>query len=124
MVLEKTEYNGTFDRNTLKPKVRRLAVYHARESIRLSERKACWLVNISASVYCHRPKQENYVALRQRQHVLSDYPLVLSSVLGCLTIGVIECVTIICLGGDNAAFNIAKAFLSTKVSEDPQLGQQ
>ena len=72
MVLGKIEYNGTFKRNILKPKVRLLAVYHARESLGLSERKACWLVNISASVYRYRPKQDYDVALCQRQQVLSD----------------------------------------------------
>ena len=107
MVLGKIEYNGTFKRNILKPKVRLLAVYHARESPGLSERKACWLVNISASVYRYRPKQENYVALCQHQQVLSDYPLVLSFVLCCLTIEVIDCVIVTHLGGDNIQRNEA-----------------
>ena len=35
----------------LKPRVKRLAVSHVRESLGLSERKACFLVNMSPSVY-------------------------------------------------------------------------
>ena len=41
-------------------------VSHARESLGLSERKACELVNISASVYHYKPKDGNDAALRQR----------------------------------------------------------
>jgi len=55
----------------LKPKAKRLAVSHARESLGLSERKACLLVNISASVYLYRPKSDNDVALRQRLRELA-----------------------------------------------------
>jgi putative transposase len=49
-----------------------LAVSHARESLGLSERKACWLVNISASVYRYQPKLDNDVALRQRLRELAE----------------------------------------------------
>jgi putative transposase len=41
-------------KNFLKPGARRLAVSYARESLGLSERKACLLVNISASAYRYR----------------------------------------------------------------------
>ena len=44
---------------------------HARESLGLSERKACLLVNISVSVYRYRPKPDNDVALRQRLRELA-----------------------------------------------------
>lgn len=50
----------------MKPRVKRLAVSHARESLGLSERKACQLVNISDSVYRYRPKEGNDSALRER----------------------------------------------------------
>jgi putative transposase len=50
----------------VKPGVKRVAVSHAGESLGLSERKACLLVNISASVYRYRPKSDSDVALRQR----------------------------------------------------------
>jgi putative transposase len=48
-----------------------LEVSHARESLGLSERKACLLVNISASVYRYRPKEGNDAALRQRLRELA-----------------------------------------------------
>ena len=51
---------------------KRLAVSHARESLGLSERKACLLVNISASVYRYRPKEGNDVTLRQRLRELAE----------------------------------------------------
>jgi putative transposase len=50
----------------LKPKVKHIAVSHARESLGLSERKACWLVNIFASVYRYEPKPGDDETLRQR----------------------------------------------------------
>jgi putative transposase len=56
----------------LKPKVKRLAVSHIQESLGLSERKACWLVNISASVYRYQPKPDNDVTLRQRLRELAE----------------------------------------------------
>jgi len=55
----------------LKPKVKRLAVSHVRESLGLSERKACVLVNISASVYRYQPKEGNDAALRERLRELA-----------------------------------------------------
>jgi putative transposase len=48
-----------------------LAVSHARESLGLSERKACLLVKISASVCRYRPKQDDDIALRQRLRELA-----------------------------------------------------
>ena len=44
---------------------------HARESLGLSERKACELVNISASVYRYKPKESNDSALRERLRELA-----------------------------------------------------
>ncbi|MFC2058404.1 IS3 family transposase [Chloroflexota bacterium] len=55
----------------LKPGVKRLAVSHARQSLGLSERKACLLVNISASVYRYRPKKYDDITLRQRLRELA-----------------------------------------------------
>ncbi|MFC1962393.1 IS3 family transposase [Chloroflexota bacterium] len=55
----------------LKPRIKRLAVSHARENLGLSERKACLLVNILASVYRYRPKEGNDDALRQRMRELA-----------------------------------------------------
>lgn len=43
-----------------------MAVSHARESLGLSERKACLLVNMSASVYRYQPREDKDTALRQR----------------------------------------------------------
>jgi putative transposase len=48
-----------------------LAVSHAMESFGLSERKACLLVNLSASVYRYRPKEGNDDTLRQRLRELA-----------------------------------------------------
>jgi hypothetical protein len=42
---------GITSRKLLRPKAKRLAASHARESLGLNERKACLLVNVSASVY-------------------------------------------------------------------------
>jgi len=47
-------------------------VSHARESLGLSERKACELVNISASVYHYRTKEGNDNVLRERMRELAD----------------------------------------------------
>ncbi len=55
----------------LKPKVKRLAVSCARESLGLSERKACLLVDISASVYRYRPKMGSDDDLRLRLRELA-----------------------------------------------------
>lgn len=44
---------------------------HARESLGLSERKACELVNISASAYRYQPKEGNDAALRERLRELA-----------------------------------------------------
>lgn len=44
---------------------------HARESLGLSERKACELVDISASVYQYKPKEGNDAALRERLRELA-----------------------------------------------------
>ena len=55
----------------LKPEVERLAVSHTRESLGLSERKACLLVNISASVCHYCPKQDDDIALHQRLRELA-----------------------------------------------------
>ena len=56
----------------LKPKVKPLAVSHARKGLGLSERKACRLVNISASVYRYQPKANNDAGLRQRLREPAD----------------------------------------------------
>jgi len=42
------------------------------ESLGLSERKACLLVNISASVYRYRPKEDNDATLRHRLRELAE----------------------------------------------------
>jgi putative transposase len=55
----------------LKPRVKRLAVSHVRESLGLSERKACLLVNISPSVYRYKPKADNDDKLRKRLRELA-----------------------------------------------------
>jgi putative transposase len=52
--------------------VKRLAVSHVRERLGLSERRACWLVNISASVYRYEPKPGNDDTLRQRLRELAE----------------------------------------------------
>ena len=46
-------------------------MFHARESLGLSERKACELVDISASVYRYRPKESNDITLRERLRELA-----------------------------------------------------
>jgi len=47
-------------------------VTHVRERLGLSERKACLLVNIAASVYRYRPKADNDNVLRQRLRELAS----------------------------------------------------
>jgi len=47
-------------------------VSHIRESLGLSERKACLLTNISASVYRYQPKPDNDNILRQRMRELAE----------------------------------------------------
>ncbi len=44
---------------------------HARESLGLSERKACELIDISASVYRYKPKEGNDATLRERLRELA-----------------------------------------------------
>ena len=56
----------------LKPKVKRLAVSHVRESFGLSERRACQLVDVSTSVYRYRPKPDNDNGLRHRLRELAE----------------------------------------------------
>ena len=46
-------------------------MFHVRESLGLSERKACELVNISASVYRYQLKEGNDAALRERLRELA-----------------------------------------------------
>jgi putative transposase len=52
--------------------VKRLAVSHIRESLGLSERRACQLVNVSTSVYRYRQKPDNDNFLRQRLRELAE----------------------------------------------------
>ena len=56
----------------LKPGVKRLTASHVRESLGLSERRACLLVNLSTSVYCYRPKPGNDAELRKRLRELAE----------------------------------------------------
>ncbi len=49
-----------------------MAVSHIRESLGLSERRACQLVDISSSVYQYRPKPGNDDVLRQRLRELAE----------------------------------------------------
>jgi len=56
----------------LKPKVKRLAVSHIRESLGLSERRACQLVDVSTSVCRYQPKPDNDDALRHRLRELAE----------------------------------------------------
>ena len=56
----------------LKPKVKRLAVSHVRESLGLSERRACQIVNLSSSVYRYRPKVGSDEELRKRLRELAE----------------------------------------------------
>jgi putative transposase len=46
-------------------------VSYIRESLGLSERKSCILVNISVSAYRYRPKEDNDVVLRHRLRELA-----------------------------------------------------
>lgn len=52
--------------------MKRLAVSHIRESLGLSERKVCQLVDISSSVYRYRPKPGNDDELRKRLRELAE----------------------------------------------------
>jgi len=54
------------------PEVKRLAVSHIRESLGLSERRSCLLVNISTSVYRYQPMQGNDDELRRRLRELAE----------------------------------------------------
>jgi putative transposase len=56
----------------LTPGVKRLAVSHVRKSLGLSERRACLLVDISASVYRYRPKLSNDDKVRKRLRELAE----------------------------------------------------
>jgi putative transposase len=49
-----------------------LAVSHVRESLGLSERRACLLVNVSTSVYRYQPKPGNDDELRKRLRELAE----------------------------------------------------
>jgi putative transposase len=49
-----------------------LAVSHVIESLGLSERKACSLVNISVPVYRYKPKPDNDEHIRKRLHELAE----------------------------------------------------
>jgi putative transposase len=55
----------------LKPRVKRLAISYAMESLGLSQRKACELVNLSSSVYRYKPKAGADDILRQRLRELA-----------------------------------------------------
>jgi putative transposase len=52
--------------------VKRLAVSHIKESLGLSERRACQLVDVSTSVYRYRPKPGNDDILRKRLRELAE----------------------------------------------------
>jgi putative transposase len=52
--------------------VKRLAASHIRESLGLSERRACVLVDISSSVYRYQPKQGNDDSVRRRLRELAE----------------------------------------------------
>jgi putative transposase len=49
-----------------------LAVSHIRESLGLSERRACRLVDVSSSVYRYQPKPGNDDAVRKRLRELAE----------------------------------------------------
>ena len=49
-----------------------MAASHVRESLGLSERKACLLVNVSSSVFRYQPKQGKDNELRQRMKELAE----------------------------------------------------
>jgi putative transposase len=55
----------------LKPEAKRLAVSHIRESLCLSERKSCRLVDISVSEYHYQPKMDDDDVLRHRLRELA-----------------------------------------------------
>jgi putative transposase len=55
-----------------KPKDKRLAVSHIRESLRLGERRACQLVDVSSSVSWYKPKPNNDGMLRRRLRELAE----------------------------------------------------
>ena len=52
--------------------MKRLAASHIRESLGLSERRACVLVDISSSVYRYQPKQGNDDSVRRRLRELAE----------------------------------------------------
>jgi len=52
--------------------VKRLAVSHIRESLGLSERRACLLVDISSSVFRYQPKPGNDNVVRRRLRELAE----------------------------------------------------
>jgi putative transposase len=56
----------------LKPEAKRVAVSCVKESLGLSERKACWLVNISVSSYRYQSKEEGDEAVRKRLRELAE----------------------------------------------------
>jgi len=56
----------------LKPEAKRLAASYVRESLELSERRACRLVNISVSVYDYQPKSDNDAVVRKRLLELAE----------------------------------------------------
>jgi putative transposase len=56
----------------LKPEVKHLAVLHIKESLGLSERRACQLVDISSSVYRYQPKRGNDKEIRNRLRELAE----------------------------------------------------
>ncbi|MFC1929828.1 IS3 family transposase [Chloroflexota bacterium] len=56
----------------LKPRVKRLAVSRIRESLGLSERRACLLVNLSTSVFRYQSKPGNDDELRKRLRELAE----------------------------------------------------
>ena len=54
------------------PKVKRLAASHVSESLGLSERKSCLLVNLSTSVFRYQPKRKSDDIVRQRLRELAE----------------------------------------------------
>jgi len=54
------------------PEAKRLAASHIKESLGLSERKACLLVDISTSVYHYQPKRKSDGIVRQRLRELAE----------------------------------------------------
>ena len=55
----------------LKPRAKRQAVTHARDSLGLNQSKACQLVNLSTSVYRYQPKEADDTALHWRLRELA-----------------------------------------------------